>query len=129
MKRILIAALTLGLVTAMAAEARDRPDRSGRADRPGRPEATERGWQGDGRPRGRPQVSGAVPRGPAWRREAPNGWERGQTLPQPYWGGAVDYRSSGLRRPPSGYAWVRVGRDFVLMDTRTGLVLDVIPTR
>jgi Ni/Co efflux regulator RcnB len=113
MKRILIAALTLGLAAATAAEAQ--------------PHRNKGRHNGDGS--GRPEVGGVVPRGPAWRRGPANGWERGQTLPSPYLGGAVDYRSNGLRRPPSGYAWVQVGRNFLLTDTRTGMVLDVIPTR
>lgn len=116
MKRMMIVALALSLA-AGAAEA--RPDKGrGHDEGQGR---YERG--------GRPEVSGPVPRGPAWERTPGGRWGRGQTLPPAYRGSGVDYRSQGLRRPPGGYGWVRVGPDYLLMDRRTGMVLDVIPGR
>ncbi len=36
-----------------------------------------------------------------------------------------DWRGSGLRRPPRGASWLKIGGDFILADDRTGRILDV----
>lgn len=111
MKRFIAAALALTLLGAGAAEARPG-DGNGRGrdnqyEQRGR--GADRAWQpGDGR--GQPN----------------RGWSRGQRLPGGYHGQGVDYRSERLRRPPAGYRWVRVGNDYVLMATSTGMIMEVI---
>lgn len=54
-------------------------------------------------------------------------WRRGSHLP-PYYRGYVvsDYHRYRLRRPPSGYAWYRVGDDYLLAAIASGLIFDII---
>jgi len=54
-------------------------------------------------------------------------WRRGGYLP-PYYQSRVvdDYGRWGLRRPPYGYHWVRVGPDYLLVAAATGLIFDVV---
>jgi Ni/Co efflux regulator RcnB len=111
MKRILTAALALAIVGGGAAEAKNEGKGRGEGRGEGRRQSSERGYE---------------------RREIPSPqrrWERGERLPGAYRGGPVDYRNFQLRRPPRGYQWVNVGGDFLLMDTNSGLVLEVIPRR
>jgi hypothetical protein len=64
------------------------------------------------------------PPGYAYRR-----WSVGQSLPQLLFGSAyyfTDYAALGLDPPPYGYQWVRYGPDVVLVNIRTGEILDVI---
>jgi Ni/Co efflux regulator RcnB len=64
------------------------------------------------------------PPGYAYRR-----WTIGQTLPQLLFSTAyyfTDYASLGLDAPPYGYQWVRYGPDVVLVNIRTGEILDVV---
>ena len=64
------------------------------------------------------------PPGYAYRR-----WSIGQTLPQLLFSAAFyfsDYASLGLDAPPYGYQWVRYGPDVVLVNIRTGEILDVV---
>lgn len=58
-------------------------------------------------------------------------WARGGYLPPAYRQGYViyDYGHYGLRRPPYGYAWRRVGDDYVLAALATGLILEVLSHR
>ena len=52
---------------------------------------------------------------------------RGDVLPDAYRGQVVaDYERWHLRRPPSGYAWYRVGSQFVLASTATGIIFDIV---
>jgi Ni/Co efflux regulator RcnB len=54
-------------------------------------------------------------------------WRRGGYLPPYYRGWSVDdYGRWGLRRPPYGYHWVRVGDDYLLVAIATGLIFDVV---
>ena len=69
----------------------------------------------------------------AGRYQAPAGyrvhrWTRGERLPQSYRSRAyyVDYSRYGLRAPPRGYQYVRVGNDVVLTALATGLVASVV---
>ncbi len=56
--------------------------------------------------------------------------KRGDVLPDAYRGQVVaDYDHWHLRRPPSGYAWYRVGDRFVLASTTTGVVFDIVDVR
>jgi Ni/Co efflux regulator RcnB len=55
-------------------------------------------------------------------------WRRGGYLPpaeQSYVVG--DYPRYHLRRPPYGYHWVRIGNQFMLVSSSTGLIFDVAP--
>lgn len=125
MKKVIIGALSLALLAGAAAQAqaqpyggyydrdhgrydRDRYDRDGRYDR--------RDWRDERR---RDQ----------WERQQYRRWARGERLPPSYWGYGVDYRRHHLRRPPSGYRWVRVNDDYVLAAIATGLILEVINGR
>jgi Ni/Co efflux regulator RcnB len=56
-------------------------------------------------------------------------WSVGQSLPQLLFGSAyyfTDYAALGLDSPPYGYQWVRYGPDVLLVNVRTGEILDVI---
>lgn len=54
-------------------------------------------------------------------------WRRGAYLPPPYRGYVVqDYRYYHLRPPPRGYAWHRVGDDYLLVALATGLIMEII---
>ncbi|KQW71384.1 hypothetical protein ASE17_00310 [Phenylobacterium sp. Root77] len=54
-------------------------------------------------------------------------WRRGGHLP-PYYRGYVvnDYHRYHLRQPPRGYAWYRVGDDYLLAALATGIIFDII---
>lgn len=57
-------------------------------------------------------------------------WRPGAILPGYYRGARMaDYQRYRLRPPPNGYAWYRVGDDYLLTQTLSGLVLDVVPGR
>ncbi len=59
----------------------------------------------------------------------PHRWVRGERLPVAYFARPyviVDYRDCGLRKPPRGHHWVRVGSDAVLAAVATGIVLDTV---
>jgi Ni/Co efflux regulator RcnB len=52
---------------------------------------------------------------------------RGEVLPDAYRGQVVtDYERWRLRRPPTGYAWYRVGNQFVLASMSTGVIFDIV---
>ena len=54
-------------------------------------------------------------------------WRRGSFLPPAYQGYVVDeYGRNHLRRPPTGYHWVQVGGEFLLVSASTGLIFDVV---
>ena len=54
-------------------------------------------------------------------------WRRGGYLPSYYRGWALDdYPRYHLRRPPYGYHWVRIGNEFLLVSSSSGLIFDVI---
>lgn len=54
-------------------------------------------------------------------------WRRGSQLP-PYYRAYVvqDYPRYRLRRPPAGYAWYRVGDDYLLAAIASGVIFDII---
>ena len=54
-------------------------------------------------------------------------WRRGSSLP-PYYRGYVvnDYHRYHLRQPPRGYAWYRVGNDYLLAAIASGIIFDII---
>ncbi|MDO9431537.1 MAG: RcnB family protein [Pseudomonadota bacterium] len=54
-------------------------------------------------------------------------WRRGSSLP-PYYRSYVvnDYHRYHLRQPPRGYAWYRVGNDYLLAAIASGIVFDII---
>jgi Ni/Co efflux regulator RcnB len=53
--------------------------------------------------------------------------KRGDVLPEAYRSQVVtDYQRWRLRRPPEGYAWYRVGAQFVLASMTTGVIFDVV---
>ena len=59
-------------------------------------------------------------RSEAWR-------HRGGRLPTSYRRQAVsDWHRHGLRRPPAGHRWVRVGNDYVLIATTSGLIAGIV---
>ena len=64
------------------------------------------------------------PQGYAYRR-----WSIGQSLPLVFLSSAYafgDYAALGLDVPPYGYEWVRYGPDVVLVQLRTGRIVDVV---
>lgn len=58
-------------------------------------------------------------------------WIRGGVVPYELRVGGrhveYDWRGAGLRRPPEGYAWLRLGDAYVLADQHDGEILDVRP--
>ena len=66
----------------------------------------------------------AYPRGYAYRT-----WSRGQVLPRGYFASPYyvdNYSYYGLRAPPRGYRYVRVGNDVVLAAIAGGVIAEVI---
>ncbi|HZZ37074.1 MAG TPA: RcnB family protein [Caulobacteraceae bacterium] len=57
-------------------------------------------------------------------------WRRGQYLPRAYFTTRSYYvlepARYRLRPPPFGYRWVRVDGDYYLVQTRTGLIADLV---
>ena len=109
----------------------DRRDRDGRWDR----EASRRGPGWD---RGRHNgyyynnrwFYGPPPQayyGNPYYRPGYMAWRRGSSLP-PYYRGYVvnDYYRYHLRQPPRGYAWYRVGNDYLLAAIASGIIFDII---
>jgi len=75
----------------------------------------------------------ATKRYKAGRYMAPKGyyarrWTKGQKLPLAYRNRVyvVDHRKYGLRYPPRGHHYVRVGNDVVLTAIATGLIASVV---
>ncbi|WP_329633771.1 RcnB family protein [Phenylobacterium sp.] len=64
---------------------------------------------------------------PPGRYSAPPGWRRGAYLPPAYRGERIyAYGRHRLRPPPSGYAWYRVGDDYLLTQMVSGMVVEVV---
>lgn len=64
---------------------------------------------------------------PRVRDQAPPGWRRGAHLPPAYRGDRIyAFERHRLRPPPAGYAWYRVGDDFLLTQMVSGLVVEVV---
>lgn len=54
-------------------------------------------------------------------------WRAGAYLPPTYQAfGVEEYWRFHLRRPPSGYHWVQVGDEFLLVSASTGQIFDVV---
>ena len=54
-------------------------------------------------------------------------WRRGAYLPPSYGGVYIsNYGAYGLRAPPRGYRWHRVGNDYLLTAIATGLIFDIV---
>jgi len=57
-------------------------------------------------------------------------WRRGQYLPAAYYTSRTYYvyqpTRYSLRPPPFGYRWVRVDGNYYLVQTRTGLISDLV---
>lgn len=131
MRRLLLSLAALavaGPLIATAGEALADPG-DGRERGRGRTERESRGWERRQQP---PRVERRLPpprQMPAAPppREAPPGWRRGATLPPAYRGERVyAYERHRLRPPPAGYAWYRVGDDFLLTQMTSGLVVEVV---
>lgn len=63
------------------------------------------------------------PHGYAYRR-----WTVGRVLPRAYWSPTYYYRgyaALGLMAPPANFQWVRYGPDLLLVNIRTGNVVDI----
>ncbi|WP_300578239.1 RcnB family protein [Phenylobacterium sp.] len=57
-------------------------------------------------------------------------WRRGAVLPPQYRGYVIhDYHRYRLRPPPRGYAWHRVGDDYLLAAVATGIIFEIINNR
>ena len=152
MKKILTAALALSLVASAgvaSAQGPQRPDQHQQQDQhdQGR---HDQGPQNQGPQNQGPQNQGPQNQGKAGdndherqasqRYKAPNRyqpprgyqaghqWRHGEKLPSNYRGKSyvVDYRHYGLRAPPRGYQYVRVGNDVVLTAIATGVISSVI---
>lgn len=134
MKRLILtlaaAAMAAGSpIAADLALAKDQGRREARDDRGrGRDRGPPPGWESR---RGPPpeRYRGPPPR---WERHGPPEDRRrvlrpGRQLPQAYGGGRVDdYGRYRLRPPPHGYAWYRVGNDFLLVSLIDGQIFDII---
>jgi Ni/Co efflux regulator RcnB len=58
----------------------------------------------------------------------PSQWRWGATLPSGYRGVRIyAYDRHRLRPPPPGYAWYQVGEDYLLTQTVTGMIVEVVP--
>ena len=104
------------------ARGQGRIEREGR----GRREDAPRRRYEDDRPRYEgPRRYDDGPR-PSYMRPPGDGGRRsGAYLPDSYRGGVVDdYRRYRLRPPPQGYAWVRMGNGFALVEMDSGRVFD-----
>ena len=113
MKRLLTGALALSLLTSTAAVAQpDHRDHRDRGDY-----RNEQGGYNRDRDRG-------------YRHDNGHHWGRGDRLPRDYYRDRshyVDYRTYHLRRPPSGYRWVRTDDDnFAMVAITTGLIASII---
>jgi Ni/Co efflux regulator RcnB len=111
MKRLLTGALALTLLTGTAAVA--QPDRhDNRNDQGGYNQDRGHGYNRDD------------------HRDNGHHWGRGQRLPRDYYTDRshyVDYRTYHLRRPPSGYRWVRTDdNNYAMVAIASGLIASII---
>jgi Ni/Co efflux regulator RcnB len=125
MKRLLTAALALTLLTGTAAMAQpDHHDDHGGYGQQGRDDRGGHDNRGYDRSREVHQRNDD--------RRAEHRWARGERLPSNYYQSRtyyVDYRSHHLRRPPSGYQWVRVDNNYALVALTTGLIASIIASQ
>lgn len=98
-----------------------RPPRLEQRRREIDPNTYRHNYQSENRYRTRPYVR---PKG--WYQHR---WISGDILPALFWTRTywiTDFWLFGLPIPPSGYVWVRYGPDALLVQIRTGLILQVI---
>ena len=122
MKRLLTTALALSLLSGTAAMAQpghyDHGDR--RNDQGGYNQDRDHGY-------GRDHERGYERDG---HHDNGHHWGRGQRLPREYYTDRsryIDYRTYHLRRPPSGYRWVRVDdNNYAMVAITSGLIASLI---
>ncbi|MBS9721467.1 RcnB family protein [Tianweitania sp. BSSL-BM11] len=57
-------------------------------------------------------------------------WSRGQKLDRGHWNSRIrDYKRFGLRAPNRGHHWVKVGRQYLLINDRSGSIVSVMRVR
>jgi Ni/Co efflux regulator RcnB len=115
MKRLLTGALALSLFAGTAAMA--QPDHRDRNDH-----RNDQGGYNQDR-------NGGYNRGDD-RHDNGHHWGRGQRMPREYYQDRshyVDYRTYHLRRPPSGYRWVRTDdNNYAMVAIASGLIASII---
>lgn len=124
-KGAVLAIVMLGLASLTAAQPNDGPEQ--------RPRERD-GAEGRGVPkRSTPQTQGPSPHQPegyAARGAGPERkFNRGDRLPKEFRARQYvvhDWRAHRLSAPPRGHQWVRVGSDFVLIATATGVIASLI---
>lgn len=122
MKRLLIGALALTLLTGAAAMAKPdhRDDQRGYDQQ--RNDQRGNDWRGNDRSREVHQRND--------ERRAEHRWARGERLPYDYYRDRshyVDYRVYHLGAPPRGYRWVRTeDNNYALIALTTGLIASII---
>lgn len=115
MKRLLTAALALSLLGGTAAVA--KPDRHDHGDH-----GNDNGGYNQDRDHGYNRDKD--------RHDNGHHWGRGQRMPRDYYSDRshyVDYRTYHLRRPPSGYRWVRTDdNNYAMVAIASGLIASII---
>lgn len=68
-----------------------------------------------------------------WRYEQRGHYQEGDRVPYEFMRGGryiyYDWRNTGLQRPPRGYAWMKIGDQFLLADQQSGRIVDTRPVR
>src|SRR3954453_13217095 len=120
MKRLLTAALALSLLGGTAATAQPYGDH--RNDHGGDTHERDRGYDRGDRHDSRYDRDD--------RHDNGHHWARGQRLPHEYYRDRshfVDYRTYHLRRPPSGYRWVRTDdNNYAMVAIASGLIASLV---
>ena len=115
MKRLLTAALALSLLGGTAAVA--QPDHRDQGDH-----RNDNGGYNQDRGHGYTRSDD--------RHDNGHHWGRGQRMPREYYSDRshyVDYRAYHLRRPPSGYRWVRTDdNNYAMVAIASGLIASII---
>lgn len=61
------------------------------------------------------------------------GYDEGDRVPYGFMKGGkyiyYDWRNTGLQRPPRGFAWMKIGDQFLLADQKSGLITDTRAVR
>lgn len=119
MKRLIIGATVVALMTssALVAEPRQNRDRDRHQQHDGPAWHEQSGRWDNGRHRGWGKERGRNHR-----------WNRGEQMGYDDWRYAqrVDYRNYRLRQPPRGYEWRRINNRFVLVAQRSGTIISVV---
>lgn len=134
MKRLLTGALALALLAGTTAMAQPNPgDRADHRNDQGGYTQDHRNGPGGDRPgndhQGNDRQGVGYGQGSDHRGDH-HGWARGQHLPRDYYRDRshfVDYRANHLRRPPSGYRWVRTDdNNYAMVAITSGLIASII---